>query len=277
MSRRRGIRGKLLGAGWLVLLFLAGAVESHAQECDSHARAIAQETVRSWMETWTETDRFFFVTRREDLEIEFWNNVPTVQEGFGKDFFVFEISTEGDELLEKSVMHHISVHGTRPHIVAVAPASVRFFRLSGFKDSHREFNRLGKVYGARPRGERSLLEYAQFYRHLAPAHMGDPIVRSLLELKQMAERKFDYGSGGDFATGQKHFDKWWAKNSEALARISLEETVTETPGGSVVAWYTLSDISWKGKVRGPALLKVTLEVSKEGYVQEPRISLVDLE
>jgi hypothetical protein len=256
----------------LVALFLCLASNAMAQISDERAHEIARETVRSS----TGADHTFFRSHRmEDLEDAYYSVRFFADGTFQRDPQIFQVSDEGYEFKKDTIEYHLSVHGPFVYFVAVSSRSGDTYRIAGFKDSQREFNRLAKSYQIRLRNELQAQEYARLYLKLDPQNYRLTQTPSLLLLKQLAERRFGE-QYADFAQGDVRFEEWWNKHESALAHLSLEEKILTTDKGFMVSFLTLSGIYKTSPSPGPVPMKVTLTLSKDGQIDEPTFAQVEL-
>ncbi len=268
-----GRRATHVMAVLLAAMFLCLPSNAKAQLSDERARHIARETVRSS----TQRDNAFFsVHRREDLEDAFYS-LRGPQDGvFHRDPHIFEVSDQGYEFKKDSIEYHLSVHGPFVYFLAVASGSGEVFRIAGFRDSQKEFNRLARFYKVRLGNEIQAREYADLYLRLDPLNNRTIRTPSLLLLKQLAESRFD-DNYKEFASAESHFDRWWEKHERALGRISFAEDITKTEGGFVLSFLTMSSIDKNSSDNGPAPLRVTLALSSDGQVEKPAFVAIELQ
>jgi hypothetical protein len=257
----------------LAAIYLCLPFSADAQVSDDRARDIAKEAVRSS----TQRDKAFFsVHRREDLEDAFYS-VRSFRDGiFHRDPQIFEISDQGYEFKKDSVEYHLSVHGPFVYFLAVASGSGEVFRIAGFKDSQREFNRLAKTYQVKVGNELQAREYADLYLRLDPPN--NRVVRSpsLLSLKQLAESRFD-DYYNEFLSAESRFNRWWKRHGRAVTRISFAESITKTEQGFVLSFLTMSGIDKNSPDDGPKPLSITLSLSRDGQIEEPAVAPIALQ
>lgn len=252
--------------GLFLILYLYPPM--HAQLSEQHLREAAIEAVRISTQ---QPNTFFVIHRREDMEDILLSVRPYQAGGFERDPQIFEVSDDGYEFKNDSVDYHLSVHGPFLYFVAVANATGETFRISGFKDSQTEFNRLAKYYNVKLRTEVQAQEFANLYLQLDPVHYRLAQAASLLQLKQLAEKQFNNYYKA-FSSAETRFNQWWTKHESALNRMSFRETSTTTLEGFEVSFLTVSGIDEKSQRDGPLPIRVTLKISKDGQVAEPTLA-----
>lgn len=257
---------------WLTLCFAFGIHNARAQYSVDQARDLARTAIQD--STHRGKDTFFSGHRLEDLEDDFcffgwfrgdFANAPCA--------FFFEVSLDGYEFRDGKVISHASVDGESLYYVAVSRSSGEVYRISGFKDSNDEFNRLASAYRIRTGEDNQALRYADLFLRATRELLELP--KSVLDLKQLVERKFN-ASYSNFGVGEKHFEVWWGKFGSALASTSFEPTASQAGSGFVITFLTVSDINDKHRAEGPGLLKISLEISPDGQVKGPKFEPVAL-
>jgi hypothetical protein len=272
MSRQKKAR-QCKAASFLVVMFLYFAPTGNAHIPDESIRQIAREAV--WSSTHS-AGSFLSVHRREDLEDIFYS-VRYFRDGiFQRDPQILEVSDAGYEFKNNTVNSHIDIHGPSVYFVAVASESGDTFRIGGFKDSQQEFNRLARSYEVKLSNEFQAQEFASLYMRLDPVNLRLVQTPSLLQLKQLAESRFD-DDYKNFALAELSFDRWWSKQQGALARLSLGLKTVATDVGFVASFLTLSGIDRKASANGPAVLRVAIALSKDGQIAEPTLTPVKLQ
>ena len=264
-----GIRlQKAIQKCFLLLLCLCPA--TYAQIADERAHEIAKETVRSARGN----DAFFCAHRREDLEDSFYSVLSNTRNAFKRDPRIFEVSEEGYEFRNDGVRYHFNLHATRSYFVAVATQTGEVFRIGGFNDAQQEFNRLARTYQVRLQNEPQAEDYVSLYLLVDPLSYHLERTQFLFALKQLAERRFD-GNNDDFEFREEKFDQWWHKNEAVAKRLSLKQETRATEEGFDVTFITVSDMDRNAPKDGPALLRVTLKLSKGGEVEKPAFAPLD--
>ncbi len=231
---------------------------------ESEAREIARTAIGRGNET------FFSVHRREDLEDILCSlasvdaNTPSTPPCA----FLFELSDEAYEFTQRKVHYHISVHGPFIYYVVVSRGSGDAFRISGFKDSQNEFNRMAKAYQIKVSTDWSASQYLELYRDVDPANARIEMPNSNLEFKQLAEKRFGYAYS-DFDTADVHFDHWWKNTKTRMIGHTFGPIISHTKTAFLITFLTLSDID-KGKPdSGPGVLRASIEISADGQITGP--------
>ena len=242
-----------------------------ARAPEHQAREAAKKAVR----TYAERNTFFSAHRREDLEDVFHSVTPITDGALNQDPKIFELSDEGYEFGSDRVEFHSSVHGPVTYLVAVGARSGETFRISGFRDSQTEFNRLAQTYHVSVGTQLQAQDYADLYFRVDPMHYRIFKTASLLLLKQLAERKY-YESSDTFSAAEAQFAQWWDKNSNSLSQLTFRDDIATTDGGFTIDFLTLSGIDKKSPIPGPTPLVVRLTISKNGEVDEPRFTQTNI-
>jgi hypothetical protein len=107
------------------------------------------------------------------------------------------------------------------------------------------------------------------YLAVAPERLLIQIPYNPLQLKQFAEDEFFYAYP-TLEEADAHFDLWWKKNRKMFLRQTLGPVTTQTKSGYLVTVLVLSSVDKKNPSSGPALLRLSLEVSGNGQVQPLR-------
>jgi len=257
-----GNRGHWWGrCGSIAVLTLTLAGFGVAQVSENHAR----ENARRFVQAQTGLE-IATVHRQEDLEEKIRALAPPNKDN---PVFVFVLSEEGYEFRETGVVYHLPSERFS-WTVAVSTSSGQAFEMN----SRDGLNNLASAIHLAIRDDTEAREYLYLYLDLHPEHrIFDDVVRTSLQLKQTAETQFTRAYD-DFEAAEAAFDRWWKRNSEALSRASLNETFTKTNSGFLAKLYLVSGISKKELERGPKLLEVTLPISRNGQIGEPKFSPV---
>lgn len=240
---------------------------------ESQAREIARTTVQTGTE---HKETFFSVHRREDLEdnLCWFITLGTSAPPIPSCVFLFEVSDQGYEFKDGKADFHLSIHGPFIYYVAVSQDYGDVFRISGFKDSRDEFDRMAKAFHIRVSDDSDALRYSELYHDVDPTNLRLELPKSNLELKQLAEKRFFESFYPDFRTAESHFDQWWKNAREGLVHQSLGSIVSKTSSGYLVTFLTMSDMQKRQPDGGPSLLKASVEISTSGQVTGPTLAPV---
>jgi hypothetical protein len=243
---------------------------SKAQVLEAQARQIAKNVGIQSRERGSE--RFLRIYRMESLEDIFYSLRPSRPSPNLRDPYFFEVSNEGLEFAENSYVSHFSVHGPSTSILAISASSGEEFRVSGFRDSHDEFNRLLNAYGVSISRDSQANDLFDLYLQLNPK-VGRTFLGSFLQAKQEAEKAF-VESHKNFAEAQRLFEKWWAGQRDFLSRIDFQKATLEKDGGFVLSFYSFSGSRKGGRFEGLELLKVSIELTVQGRLEKPQFDHV---
>lgn len=213
---------------------------------------------------------FLRLLRRQDLEDEFcefaWlsgkvETPPCV--------FLFEATSDGPEFSTGKLKRHTCCDACPDYYVAVSIPDRDVFPMLGIQRSLDEFNRLASAYHVKISSETDAVSYARLYFELVHFNRPMDIPSSPLDAKRSAELKF-YGLNGHLDAAEKELSHWWKKNGDAIGRQSFEWSAHGTAQGYEVKFPQLSDVDRKRQAAGPALLACTIEVAREGLMEEPQ-------
>lgn len=270
-------RFRLANCCCIAIALLLGGNSAEAQSApvlESQAREIAKTATRNARGEGQED--FLSVHRREDLEDDLCRFIML---GAGTDpnpscAFLFQVSDDGYEFHKNKVNTHLSVHGPFIHYVVVSRDSGNVYRVSGFKDSLDEFNKMAKTFSIRITDDSDALRYDELYRAVDPTNLRLELPNTNLELKQLAEKRFYYSFYPDFNRAETRFDQWWKSEQKGLLQQTLGPIATKTSSGYLVTFLTVSDIGKRNPETGPGLLKASVEISTDGQVTGPTLSPV---
>jgi hypothetical protein len=231
---------------------------AHAQMSDQGAREQGRDAIRSHMHF--EPSKFLQVQKNGMLEQLLAEMVarPSWSE------LIYNVSEEGNEIKEHTVIHHIVMDGDPTFTIAINPASGNLYRIRGFTDSLDEFNRLITEANTKILTAYQAEAVANFYREVNPEKYY-PIVplSSLLDLKQTAERQCQ---AIPFDPNDKKFDTWWKRAKPLYQDVQFKQTTSQSGGGYAVEWIALS--STGPGMCGGAPLRARLEVSSVGHASK---------
>lgn len=258
---------------FIVAQTLASGVATKADTVsEPQARELAKTAIRN--ARGENQEDFLSVHRREDLED---NLCRFIMLGASTDpnpscAFLFQVSDDGYEFHKGKVNTYVSVHGPFIHYVVVSRDSGDVFRISGFKDSRDEFNRMAKAFSIRVTDDSDALRYAELYRAVDPTNLRLELPNTNLELKQLAEKRFYYSFYPDFNRAETRFDEWWKTERKGLLRQTLGPIATKTSSGYLVTFLTMSDIDKRQPEGGPGLLEASVQISTDGQVTGPTLT-----
>ncbi|WP_213807826.1 hypothetical protein [Granulicella sp. dw_53] len=232
-------------------------VSAGAQVNEQAAREKALRAARPHL-GYLRPGQFLGIQRDEDLE----QKLAAIAGGLAGSEFIYKVSPVGDEIKERSVVHHILTDIDDPvSLVAVNPLDGSTYLIHGFAESKADFNRLMgtlKLKISRPDQAEAL---ADFYREVNPERLPLTPTIGLLDLKQAAERQCQ---DVPFDPKEKDFGAWWKQALRLYSAASFKQTATHTDSGYAVEWMVLS--SPGAGLCGGAALRARLEVGSEGQV-----------
>jgi hypothetical protein len=204
--------------------------------------------------------------RKEDIEDRLRSLAASPRNA---QLFVFSVSNEGYEFQEDRVVHHLSSDGPFSWCVAVLPSGTSFEI-----DTREGFNGVAEALRINILDDVQAQEYLYLYLDVRPEHgIFDEVVRTPLQLKQTAEAQFTRAYN-DFGEAETAFQRWWERNSERLLKVALSASFSKTGEGFSAKFYVLSAVSHNNPAAGPALLEVSLPISKHGLIGEARFTPV---
>ncbi len=239
---------------WVAVLSAFGTLAS-AQITDEAARELVRSAVRS------ELPHDFFIGVQRDEKLE--ESLALAVGSRAGSEFIYKVSPEGVEIKGDAVIYHSISDGEFIFVIAVNREDGSTYRIRGFDDSLKEFQKLMTATGARISTPYEAKSLADFYREVSPEKFPMTPVSSLLDLKQGAERQCQ-GGMTSFDHDQKAFNAWWKHARSLYAKISFEQTATPRSGGYLVEWIILSSPAPENC--GGAPLRVRLEVSSDGHI-----------
>lgn len=183
--------------------------------------------------------------------------------------FIFHVSDAGTEANGPIVINHLSVEGPLEFIVAVSSEG-EVFQIKGKINSELEMERLAHRYQLELSSLDAVRRYLRFYLSVNPENRIPSDIESAAAVRETVERKITAARGD--VKGTLLFDAWWQQHRDAFDGFDFNVRIEQ--GGSKsfrVRFYSLSDIDPKHPEMGPALLVVSLNVSKAGKVTGPRI------
>jgi hypothetical protein len=259
--------GRPFSAIFVVAVLLIFGVEADAQVTEQAAREQAREVVRSELHSTVnfKADQFLGTNRDEELEQSL--ALATIGWRAGQEF-IYKASPTGVEIKENAIVDHVATDADFTYIVVVSSVDGSIFRIHGFglAESLAEFERLMtalRVHVASPQQAESL---ADFYRKVNPENHADLTpVRSLLELKQAAERQCQ-SSAKLFDAGEKAFAAWWKRAQPLYAALPFQQRAVPHGSDYLVEWVVLSSPS--SEDCGGTPLRARLEVSSDGRINK---------
>jgi len=211
------------------------------------------------------TRQYFSIHPREDLEELFYSLISFGPSGFVRDPYFFEVSEEGKEFAGNTITVHTVYDATTKYIVAVSAGSGRLFRLNSLE----QFNALMKTYRINIRDDSTAMDYLGLYLAVAPERLLIRIPYNPLQLKQFVEEEFFYAYPA-LEEADLHFDAWWKKNGKVLTSQKLGPVTSQTNDGYLLTCLIMSSVEKKNPSGGPALLRLSLEISRDGHAQPLR-------
>jgi hypothetical protein len=231
---------------------------ANAQMADQIAREQARDAIRSHLHL--ESSKFLQVQKNEMLE----QLLAEIVARPSRSELIYNVSEEGNEIKEHTVIHHIVMDGDPTFTIAINPASGNLYRIRGFKDSLDEFNKLMTEANVKVLTTDQAEAVANFYREVNPEkHYSIVPLSTLLDLKQTAERQCQEFP---FDPNNKNFDTWWKRAKPLYQDVQFKQTTSQSGGGYAVEWIVLS--STGPGMCGGAPLRARLEVSSIGHVSK---------
>jgi hypothetical protein len=181
--------------------------------------------------------------------------------------YLYSATRAGDEERGQAVVHHIFTDIDPTYIVAVNSGDRSEYRVHGFADSQVQFEKLMAATGTKIANSQQADRLAGFYREVNPENLSISPIRSLVDLKQAAERQCQTAS---FDAGEHAFEEWWKLAKPLYSGVRLVESAVAEANGYVVEWTVLSS-SGPGMCGGVAL-RVQLPVQSNGEVGEVAFS-----
>jgi hypothetical protein len=234
-------------------------VSASAQVNEQAAREKALSAARPQL-SYLRPGQFLGIQRDEELE----QKLAAMVGGIAGSEFIYKMSPVGDEIKERSVVHHIITDIDDPtSLVAVSPLDGSTYLLHGFAESKADFNRLMVALKVKISSPDQAEALADFYREVNPERRPLTKTTDLLELKQAAERQCQ---AVPFDPNERDFEAWWKHAKTAYANVSFQQTATRNGSGYVVEWIVLSSPG-AGQCGG-APLRARLEVRSDGSIGE---------
>jgi hypothetical protein len=199
-------------------------------------------------------EQFLAVQRDEALEQKLGLATGTPEP------LLYRVSQAGDEIKERTVVHHIFTDVDPSYVVAVG-AGGSTYRLSGFAESKADFNKLMGDLKVRISSPDQAEALADFYREVNPERLQFAPATSLLDLKQAAERQCQ---DVPFNVDEPSFEVWWKHAKTLYSGASFKQTVIHSDSGYAVEWIVLS--SPGAGLCGGAALRVRLDIGTDGRV-----------
>lgn len=248
----------------LAIVLTGGIRPATAQVTADQARELARLDVQKSADLGK--DHYFNARPREDLEELFYSLISFGPSGFVRDPYFFEVSDDGREFVGNAIRFHITVD-TEPfkRLVAVSAGSGRVFQL----DSLDHFNLLTKAYPVSIRSDANAMDYLDLYLAVAPERLSIHIPYNPLQLKQFTEEEF-FHVYPTLEEADAHFDPWWKTHGNTLSNQRFGPVTTQTNSGYLVTCLIMSSIDKKNPSSGPGLLKLSLEISRDGRAQPLR-------
>lgn len=229
----------------------------HTQE---NTQELALNTIRSELKL--PSSQFVQVRRDEGLEDLLaissvgWHAGPV---------FIYRLSQEGIEVRKNAIVHHVTTDAEANYIIAVLSVGGETFRVHGFNDSLVEYNRLIMESKIKLSSAEQAESLAEFYRYVNPENVPLTPVSTLLEMKQIAERRCQ-SQATSFGTGQEKYLEWWERAKLIYARLSLQQKVELHNGSYLVEWVVLSTPSTLNC--GGAPLRARVEINQNGHTSK---------
>jgi hypothetical protein len=234
-------------------------VSASAQVNEQAAREKALSAARPHL-SYLRPGQFLGIQRDEELE----QKLAAMVGGLAGSEFIYKVSPMGDEIKERSVVHHILTDIDDPvSLVAVSPLDGSTYLIHGFAESKADFNRLMVALKVKISSPDQAEALADFYREVNPEHRPLTPATSLLDLKQAAERQCQ---GVPFDPTEKGFEAWWKHAKPLYSGASFKQTAVRSDSGYAVEWIVLS--SPGAGLCGGAPLRARLEVGSDGRVGE---------
>jgi hypothetical protein len=251
------IKKLFLTAFATVVLLPALRVSANAQMNEQSAREKALSIARPQL-SYLRPGQFLSVQRDEGLE----QKLAALVGGLAGSEFIYRLSPVGDEIKERSVVHHIITDIDDPmSLVAVSPLDGSTYLLHGFATSKADFNRLMAALKLKISSPDQAEALADFYREVNPERRPLTPAPGLLDLKQAAERQCQ---AVPFDANEKDFEAWWKHAKAVYSKASFKQTSTRSDGGYAVEWVVLS--SPGAGMCGGAALHARLGVGSDAQV-----------
>jgi hypothetical protein len=208
--------------------------------------------------TYLRPGQFLGIQRDEELE----QKLAAMVGGLAGSEFIYKVSPVGDDIKERSVVHHIITDIDDPvSLVAVSPLDGSTYLLHGFATSKAEFNRLMVALKVKISSPDQAEALADFYREVNPERRPLTPAFGLLDLKQAAERQCQ---DVPFDPNEKDFEAWWKHAKAVYSKALFKQSSTRSEGGYAVEWIVLS--SPGAGLCGGAALRTRLEIGSDGQV-----------
>ena len=232
-------------------------VSASAQVNEQVAREKALSAARPQL-SYLRPAQFLGIQRDEELE----QKLAAMVGRLAGSAFIYKVSPVGDEIKERSVVHHIITDIDDPvSLVAVSPLDGSSYLLHGFAESKADFNRLMVALKVKISSPDQAEALADFYREVNPERRPLTQTTGLLDLKQAAERQCQ---DVPFDPNEKDFEAWWKHAKPLYSGASFKQTAVRIGSGYAVEWIVLS--SPGAGLCGGSALRARLEIGSDGQV-----------
>ena len=239
-------------------------------------RAIAMDTVGG---------RAVVSFRLEELEYELIN-YQSPREGFPSPAtFVFEIRGCGRRLGSNSFV--VTSEGCPTWRVAVNRETGAAYRLHGFRDRTKEFDRMASEIGISIRDKNDARGYLRFYYKLVNSWDLNFLPSDSLNLRYKVERSFFYNYKPK-SRGRRYFQKWWNKFEKENIRVLYKLRVKQNGENFRITFHKLEGIMGSipsigedgFRTKEPILWEYSYRITVDGHINqvekkkifEPRVS-----
>jgi len=172
--------------------------------------------------------------------------------------YLVSISTEGYEIKGNEVFFHGSTGAGADRYVGIAAETSQTYRLYGFTDAMKDFNRMAVDLGFRIKDELTAERYALFAFRCVLGPKSNNIVYSELQVRHIAEDYFyAYNSP---AEARRRFGSWWRGLRLGSVPKPLGPHAVKTHSGFTVELLLL-DVA---QGRPPKLQQYKIEMTTDG-------------
>jgi len=248
--------------------FFSLAAFGAQQVSDAKARELAEGVVRASRNL--PLSDLLTTRRKEDLEDSlFYEQVNTVGEIVVPAYF-YEVTLGGYRIKDQTVNFQVVFDYEPVWCVAVSRSSERTYRLAGFDDAQKEFDRLVRDTGVRI-GKNAARNWATFYVEAVYGRAtADRIPAYWLALKQRVEAHF-YGQYESDKLAKRLFESWWSRFGTKARKLVYEPSVEEVNDVFVVKTEVLHLVERpipsserKSVLPDPTLDEWTIRILRDG-------------
>jgi hypothetical protein len=178
--------------------------------------------------------------------------------------YIYRTTNVGKVVNGDSVTSYLSLPAQLNMVVAVSDSGV-VFKINGTIDSKREIEKLALHHGISLTSAEAARTFFKFYMAVNPENRFPTILVSVDEVCERAKTKLQKKFGDN--AGESLFKEWWQHHRNDISKLEYCPQIVDTKRGRFLAtFYSLSDISSAHLQKGPAVLRVSLELSSRGIV-----------